>query len=292
MNRNAWTKAGLGAGAIALIAAMAIAATSPAFAQGALLVGPAAGAPIVAQHGGGPFGRGGGRADMATVATALGVTEAELRTELQAGKSIADVARAKGVDVQKVIDAVITAQTESLSQAVTAGRFTQAQADTLLANLRLTLPSQLQTKWVGFGPGTGEPGIGRGGRGDRGMGHGGIGGASLTTIATALGVAEADLRTELQAGKSIADVASEKGVALQTVVDAVIAGQTTALSQAVANGRITQAQADAMLAQARANLPNLLELKGGFAFGGRGLGGGKWPGAPNTAPAATPGPTT
>jgi hypothetical protein len=285
----------LGAGAIALIAAMAIAATSPAFAQGALLVGPAAGAPIAAQHGGGPFGRGGGRADMATVATALGVTEAELRTELQAGKSIADVASAKGVDVQKVIDAVIAAQTESLSQAVAAGRITQAQADTLLANLRLTLPSQLQTKWVGFGPGTGEPGIGRGGRGDRGMRHGGIGGiggASLTTIATALGVAEADLRTELQAGKSIADVAGEKGVALQTVVDAVIAEHTTALSQAVANGRITQAQADAMLAQARANLPNLLELKGGFGFGGRGLGGGKGPGAPNTAPAATPGPTT
>jgi hypothetical protein len=42
-----------------------------------------------------------------TAADTLGMTPAELRTELQSGKSIADVAKEKNVDVQKVVDALV-----------------------------------------------------------------------------------------------------------------------------------------------------------------------------------------
>jgi hypothetical protein len=38
---------------------------------------------------------------LADAAKALGMTEAELKTELQAGKSIADVAKAKNVDLDE-----------------------------------------------------------------------------------------------------------------------------------------------------------------------------------------------
>jgi hypothetical protein len=47
-------------------------------------------------------------------ADALGMTPAELRTELQSGKSIADVAKEKGVDEQKVIDAIVSDATAKL----------------------------------------------------------------------------------------------------------------------------------------------------------------------------------
>ena len=51
-------------------------------------------------------------------AEALGMTPAELRTELEAGKSIADVAEEKGVDKQVVVDAIVADGTERLEQAI------------------------------------------------------------------------------------------------------------------------------------------------------------------------------
>jgi hypothetical protein len=51
-------------------------------------------------------------------AEALGMTPAELRTELEAGKSIADVADEKGVDQQVVVDAIVADGTERLEQAI------------------------------------------------------------------------------------------------------------------------------------------------------------------------------
>jgi hypothetical protein len=51
-------------------------------------------------------------------AEALGMTPAELKTELEAGKSIADVADEKGVDQQVVVDAIVADGTERLEQAI------------------------------------------------------------------------------------------------------------------------------------------------------------------------------
>ena len=47
------------------------------------------------------------RVGVDAAAKVLGMTPADLRTEVQGGKSIADVAKEKGVDVQKVIDAIV-----------------------------------------------------------------------------------------------------------------------------------------------------------------------------------------
>jgi transposase len=226
-----------------------------------------------AAHLGGPgFGRGGAKS--AAVAKALGITEAELRTETQAGKSIAEIAQAKGVSLSTVVDAVVAAETERLKQAVTDGRLTQAQADTMLANLKLTLPSHLQTK-----PVTGLP---NGGKGGRGFGRGG---ANSAAIAKALGITEAELRTEIQAGKTIAQIAQAKGVSISTVVDAVVAAETERLKQAVTDGKLTQAEADAKIANLKTNLPNQFQqtmpLPGKRGPGGRGT-------LPNNAPAQQP----
>jgi hypothetical protein len=47
-------------------------------------------------------------------ADALGMTPAELRDELKAGRSIAEVAEEKGVDKQDVVDAIVADATEKL----------------------------------------------------------------------------------------------------------------------------------------------------------------------------------
>jgi hypothetical protein len=64
----------------------------------------------------GPFGHRGERLE--TAAEALGMTADELRTELQAGTSIAQVAEERGVDLQVVVDALVAEGTERLQQAI------------------------------------------------------------------------------------------------------------------------------------------------------------------------------
>ena len=209
----------------------------------------------------GPGGIGHG-ASLTTIADALSMTEADLQSALQAGKTVADLATEKGVALQTIVDALLAEQKTLLQQAVTAGRLTQEQADARVAELATQLPTQLSTA---FTPGQ------RGG--ERGMPSGFGPGQSLSTIATALGITESELQTAFQAGKSAADVATEQDVALDTVIAAIVAEQTTALQQAVTDGRLTQEQADQQLAMLKTNLPHLLSLKGGLGHGFGGPGG-------------------
>lgn len=69
------------------------------------------------------------------VATTLGMTEAALRTALQSGQSIAEIAASKSVPVQTVINALAADARTRLAAKVTANEITQAQADERLANL-------------------------------------------------------------------------------------------------------------------------------------------------------------
>ena len=64
----------------------------------------------------GPFGHRGARLE--TAAEALGMTAEELKAELEAGKSIAQVAEERGVDLQVVVDALVAEGTERLQQAI------------------------------------------------------------------------------------------------------------------------------------------------------------------------------
>jgi hypothetical protein len=113
-------------------------------------------------------------------------------------------------------------------------------------------------------------------------GHMGWGGDSLVAVAAeALGMEQADLIAELQNGKTIADLATEKEVALDTIVEAFIATRADAIANAVEAGTLTQEQADVMLANMRAHLTlHLSEPFTGMGMGpmggmmGRGMGRG------------------
>jgi len=52
------------------------------------------------------------RVGLEAAAEALGMTPDELKTELRQGKSIAEVAEARNVEVDKVVDAIVAAVTE------------------------------------------------------------------------------------------------------------------------------------------------------------------------------------
>jgi hypothetical protein len=101
---------------------------------------------------------------------------------------------------------------------------------------------------------------------------GGSTGSLVTVAAEQLGMTPAELTAELQAGKTIAQVAAEKDVALDTIVEAFVAARAEQLAELVANGQLTQEQADAMLAAMRANVT--ARLSEAWAARGPGQGTG------------------
>ena len=66
---------------------------------------------------------------METAAKTIGIPADELRADLKAGQSVAEVATAKGVDPQTVVTAWVNGADAKIDQAVTDGKLTQAQAD-------------------------------------------------------------------------------------------------------------------------------------------------------------------
>ena len=140
--------------------------------------------------------------------------------------------------------------------------------------------------WLGHGDGMGRgmmpggdfgPGFGMGPGGDRGqmMGIGGPENSLISIAAEKLGLTNDELIAELRAGKTIADVAMEKNVAVDTIVDAVVAAHTERLNEQVANGQLTQEQADAMLVLMKANVTERINGQGPAQGQGFGFGGGR-----------------
>ena len=71
-------------------------------------------------------------------------------------------------------------------------------------------------------------------------------------IANILGVTEDELKTALADGETIADVATEQGVVVQEVIDAIVAATTEKVNAAVEAGRIDQERANEILDNAAA----------------------------------------
>lgn len=234
-------------------------------------------AAVVGAQGGGNGGNGGGRGgagrgvELQVIADALGIDLTTLQTDLQAGKTIADIATEQDVELSAIVDAVVATRQEALATAVTDGTLTQAQADAQIALLTANLEAQFTKTMTNMG--------GRDGFGGRGS-------AQLEVLASALGIDAATLQTELQAGKTIADIATEQDVELSVVIDAVVAAHQETLAAAVTDGKLTQAQADAQLELYKANLTERFSqawqagrgdgpMGGGFPGGNGPMGGGQ-----------------
>lgn len=192
---------------------------------------------------------------LSLIAEELGMTSDELMAELQAGKTIADVAAEKNVAVATLVDAVVAAHTERLNERVANGQLTQEQADAMLTLMKAHVTERINSEWSPQGRGFGFGGpcdhAGAGLLGGRG---GGPGNSMMAVVAEELGLTRAELVTELQGGKTIAEVAAEKNVAVDTLVDAILAPRTARLNELVANGQLTQEEADNRLATLRVDL--------------------------------------
>lgn len=105
------------------------------------------------RRGGGNGWMGGGISLVEATAEATGLSVADVVAALQDGKSFADIASGAGVSLQAIVDVVVEQRAEALEEAVAEGRFTQEQADTMLASMAEHLLEKLNAEWIAGGMG-------------------------------------------------------------------------------------------------------------------------------------------
>ena len=169
-----------------------------------------------------------------------------------------DAAKRLNVTPAELKAALQGAYGDRLDAAVAAGKITKEQAEAMKQRSAQGLPLFGGGRHMGFG-----------------FGHHGP--ASLAGAATYLGLTEAELRTELQSGKTLAQIAKDKGKTADGLKKALTDNVKKKLDAAVKAGQLTQAQADALQARMTEHLDDLISGTGGPRGHGDGRGWGDPP---------------
>jgi AraC-like DNA-binding protein len=164
------------------------------------------------------------------------------------GQSFLDsVAKHLGISSQKLEDATKAAAFDQVDAALKEGKITKAQADALKARIQ----SGDFPPFAGplFGP--------RFGHSHRGGPP--VFGEKLSAAADYLGLSEAELRTKLNTGQTLAEIAKARGKSVDGLEQAILDEAEKNLDQLVEDGELTQAEADEMLARLKSHIDDLVD---------------------------------
>jgi hypothetical protein len=162
---------------------------------------------------------------------------------------VSDAAQQLGIDPSRLSDALKKALQNRVDAAVAAGRLTKEEGDALKA--------RIASDAFPIFPGGGHR---------IGFGHG----ADLSAAASYLGLTEAELRTQLAGGKSLAQIAGDRGKPVAGLIQALVDAATQDLEKAVAAGRLTETQKQAILADLKAHITERVNGTIPFFRGGPG----------------------
>lgn len=150
------------------------------------------------------------------VAKALNMDIEALFTELDSGKSIADVANANDVDPQTIVDLLIAEENKFIDELLTAGEITEAEAEEWKAESAKYTPFMVNSVYT-------DPDV---------------------IAAQLIGIDVEALRTEVyDNGSTIKAVAEANNVDPQAIIDAIVASENAAVDEMLAAELITEAEA-------------------------------------------------
>jgi DNA-binding NarL/FixJ family response regulator len=205
----------------------------------------------------------------ATIKT-TGLERQALITQLSAeGATFASVITANGKTVAEVKAAAKETLTTRITDAVSKGRLTQAEADTMLAGLDAALDKTLN--------GGLPEALANRGRGDNNRAETLIGlratGALIEETAKQTGLTQREVLQELRDGKTLSQIAQSKSIDAKAIVAATVTTVTEQINQAVKAGRLTQAQADETLKTLEQTLTELMDKTNPLQGNRQGRGG-------------------
>lgn len=187
------------------------------------------------------------RAAIESVAEQIGLSEREVWQQLRAGETLAEIIAAQGGDVEVVATAVVAALADQIQMAVSDGQITQQRADRLLANLpdvvRQAIDGQLAPAQL-----NGRPLLKVVQR------------PVIRAIADETGLRPAKILKQLTEGSSLADIVAEAGMDPTAVLEAALTAAAERVETAVADGRLSQQQADRLLERLQSQLSEQLGL--------------------------------
>jgi uncharacterized protein YidB (DUF937 family) len=175
-------------------------------------------------------------------ASILGIDVNTLKSELKSGQSLVQVAQSKGVSEQTLISDLEAPVKERLDQAVANGKITADKENELLAKAQTRIQKFVEHKGL----------IQPQKRLKQGL---------MKEVASLLGMDVKTLRSDLQAGHSIADLAQSKGISEQTLISDLQAKIKERLDQAVAKGKLTADQETKLLSKSSTYLQKFVEKK-------------------------------
>lgn len=155
------------------------------------------------------------------------------------------LAQKLGISVQTLQDAETGARNQMIDDALASGKITQAQADKLRS-----MP----------------PGAFRAGRldGMKNRVHNALVNV-FNAAAKTIGISNDDLKTQVQSGQSLAQVANAHNMTTDQLKTGITTEITAQLKAGVDSGKITQPEADQILSRLTGNLDNIVNHTGGKA---------------------------
>jgi hypothetical protein len=183
---------------------------------------------------------------------AIAATQLTPKQESQA--VLNDAAAELGVEAADLTEALKKALSNRVDAAVADGRLTKAQGEAMKQRI-----ASGEVPLVGLG----GPGFGRGGPHH----HAGLGAA-----ASYLGMTEASVRTALENGQTLAQLAKARDKSVDGLVAAMTKAETAELDAAVKAGRLSDAHRDSIVARLKDRITGMVIGEVGPRFG-RGHGG-------------------
>jgi uncharacterized protein (DUF433 family) len=182
-------------------------------------------------------GAGAIRALVEIVVQETGMEPQVIIAQVQAGTPLAEIITASGGDVDTVIDAAVSAATERINAALARGALSEEQAGRMLTNLEEVVTRAVNGELFPNRP--------------EGRGRGARVRAAPTLVEAAAAETGLDVRNILQQlrdGSTLADIITGNNGSVDNVISSAVADATEQINAAVAESRLTQEQADELIA--------------------------------------------
>ncbi|RAI94426.1 hypothetical protein DET54_108226 [Paenibacillus pabuli] len=159
----------------------------------------------------------------------LGLSKTELQKQFQAGKTLADLAKAKGVSTTKVTNALLQPQLTKLASDQKSGKLTQAKVTSIKTDLTKQLNNSLTKKVTTVTTvtttttSTTSKTAAATAKTTDTTSSNNLTSLNKSAAASALNLSQTELNQQIKAGKSIVDIAKDQGVNKTTVINTVVA---------------------------------------------------------------------